>query len=127
MGRKKKAEEKKDTGRPTVMTPETLQKLELGFMHGMTDVEACLYANISKSTLYNYCNENPAFMERKEELKKQPSVKAKLNVVNAIEMGDVDLSKWYLERRNKDEFSQKQQIEAEVNSEVNITIELVDE
>lgn len=127
MGRKKKAEEKHPGGRPTVVTPEVLQKLEYGFMRGMTDVEACLYADISKSTLYEYCNKNPEFAERKEELKKQPSVKAKLNVVNAIELGDVDLSKWYLERRNKDEFSQKQQIEADVNSEVNITIELVDE
>ena len=54
-------------------------------------------------------------------------MQAKLNVTEAIENGDVDLSKWYLERRNKDEFSQKQQIEADVSNEITINIELVDE
>ena len=122
---KKKKEDNR--GRPTVITPEVLRKLEYGFMRGMTDVEACLYAEISKTALYEYCGKNPAFAERKEELKKHPSVQAKLNVTEAIENGDVDLSKWYLERRNKDEFSQKQQIEADVSNEITINIELVDE
>jgi hypothetical protein len=76
--------------------------------------------------LYDYCNKYPEFSERKETLKKQPSVKAKLNVTEAIEQGDVDLSKWYLERKNKDEFSLKQQIEADVQDTINIKVELVD-
>ena len=114
-------------GRPTVVTPEVVAKLEYGFMRGMNDTEACLYADISRSAFYDYCNKNPEFTDRKEELKKQPSVKAKLNVTEAIEQGDVDLSKWYLERRNKDEFSLKQEIKADVTEEVTINLELVDE
>lgn len=110
------AEENK-VGRPTVMTPEMVQKLEYGFLKGLTDVECCLYAGISKQTLYDYCNKHPEFTDRKEDLKKQPSVQAKLNVTEAIEQGDVDLSKWYLERRNKDEFSLKQEIKADVSIE----------
>lgn len=114
-------------GRPTVMTEEVLQKLEYAFMRGLSDVEACLYANIATSTLYNYCNDNPYFMERKEELKKYPTAQAKLNVTEAIENGDTDISKWYLERRAKDEFSTKQEIAADVNSDVTINIELTDD
>ena len=114
-------------GRPTVMTEEVLQKLEYAFMRGLSDVEACLYANIATSTLYNYCNDNPDFMERKEELKKHPTAQAKLNVTEAIENGDTDISKWYLERRAKDEFSTKQEISADVNSDVTINIELTDD
>lgn len=114
-------------GRPTVMTEETIQKLEYAFMRGLTDLEACLYADISKSTLYNYCEENPDFMDRKEELKKHPTAKAKLNVFEALENKDVDVSKWYLERRAKDEFSAKQEISADVKNEVTINIELSDE
>lgn len=112
-------------GRPTVMTKATIQKLEDGFMKGLTDEQCCDYADISSSTLYNYCNEHPEFMEKKERLKNSPSVKAKINVVEAIESGDIELSKWWLERKNKAEFSTKQEIDATVN-DVDITIRLVD-
>jgi hypothetical protein len=104
-------------GRPTVMTEDVLQKLEYAFMRGLTDVEACLYADIGTTTLYNYCEENPEFRERKEELKKNPVVQAKLNVFEAIESKDIDMSKWYLERRAKDEFSTKQEVAANVTYE----------
>lgn len=114
-------------GRPTVMTEEVLQKLEYAFMRGLTDLEACLYANIGTTTLYNYCEENPEFRERKEELKKNPTAKAKLNVYEAIENKDVDVSKWYLERRAKDEFSTKQEIKADVDADFTINIELTDD
>ena len=116
-----------NVGRPTVMTEEALQKLEYAFMRGLNDVEACLYANIGTTTLYNYCTEHEDFRERKEELKKQPTAQAKLNVYEAIEKKDVDVSKWYLERRAKDEFSTKQEINADVKNEVTINIELSDE
>lgn len=101
-------------GRPTVMTEEVLQKLEYAFMRGLTDLEACLYANIGTTTLYNYCDENPAFRERKEELKQHPTAKARLNVTEAIENGNEDLSKWWLERKVKDEFSTKQEVSGDI-------------
>ena len=34
-------------GRPTVFTPEVLQKLEQGFKIGLTDTECCCYADIN--------------------------------------------------------------------------------
>lgn len=120
------AEENK-VGRPTVMTAEVLNKLEYGFMKGLTDAQCCNYADISPATLYNYCNDHPDFLERKEQLKNSPSVKAKLNIVEAIEEGNPELSKWWLERKEKNEFSTKQEIDADVNSDVTITIELSDD
>ena len=120
-------QKKSNAGRPTVVTPEIVAKLEYGFMRGMNDTEACLYADISRSAFYDYIQKNPEFGDRKEELKKYPAVKAKLNITEAIEQGDEDLSKWYLERRNKDEFSLKQEIKADVQEELTINIELVDE
>ena len=101
-------------GRPTVMTEEVVQKLEYAFMRGLNDIEACDYANISRSTLHNYCNDHPEFLDRKEELKHHPTAKAKLNVTEAIENGDEDMSKWWLERKAKDEFSTKQTIDGEI-------------
>lgn len=97
-------------GRPTVMTEDVLKKLEFAFLKGMTDEEASLYANITPQTLYNYCNAHPEYFERKELLKKMPKVKAKINIVEGIEAGDPELSKWYLERKAKDEFSTRQDV-----------------
>ena len=116
-----------DRGRPTVMTDDLVNKMEYGFMKGLNITECCHYANISRQTFYNYVENNPEFMDRIEELKSNPSTKAKLNVVEAIENGDTDLSKWWLERKNKDEFSLKQEVSADVNSNVTINVELVDE
>ena len=114
-------------GRPTVMTDDVIGKLEMLFAKGLSDREACLIANIHPSTLYDYCSANPEFAERKELLKEQIKTQAKLNIAEAITNKDADLSKWYLERKAKDEFSTKQEISADVNSEVTINIELIEE
>ncbi len=91
------------------MTPETIAKLEEGFLMGFTDREASLYANIVPATLYTFCNENPEFGERKELLKENVKMIAKKNVVGGIQKGDKPLSQWYLERRDRD-FSDKRDI-----------------
>lgn len=108
-GRPKK---KNPGGRPKSIDDKILAKLEEGFLIGLTDRECCLYANINPSTLYRYCEENPDFSERKEMLKEQPKIKAKMNIIESInKYKDTDLSKWYLERKSKDEFGAKQTIE----------------
>ena len=99
-----------EVGRPTVMTEETVNKLEQGFTMGFTDEEACLYANISKQTLYDYCKKVEGYTDRKEGLKNHPKLLAKVNLYNALkENKRVDDSKWYLERRAK-EFKPKSDI-----------------
>lgn len=97
-------------GRPTVMTEETLNKLEDGFVKGLSDREACLYAGISTQTMYNYQHDNPDFIERKELLKDSVKMRAKLNIEEAIQAKNLNLSQWYAERRDKD-FSGKQEID----------------
>ena len=51
--------------RPTVMTDDIVAKLESAFLMGCTDNEACLYADIDRSTLYRYQEKNPEFSDRK--------------------------------------------------------------
>lgn len=89
-------------GRPQVMTEVTLQKLEQIFAIGGTDTEACFYAGIAPSTLYNYQNEHPKYLERKEALKEQPILKARQTVVKALDLPQH--AHWYLERKKKKEF-----------------------
>ncbi len=108
-----------EIGRPTVMTPETIAKLEEGFISGLSDREACLYANINPATLYRFCEENPDFSERKELLKEQVKMNAKFNVATGIKAGDKPLSTWYLERRDK-AFNPKQEVEHSGNVVINL-------
>lgn len=102
---------KSNVGRPKKIDENVLRKLEQGFVYGYSDAEACLYADISTTTLYTYCKDNPEFTERKEQLKNRPKMRAKLNVANSLDRGDVDVSRWYLERKAKDEFGNNQKIE----------------
>jgi len=100
-----------DIGRPTVMTEEVLRKLEDAYSNDATDLEACFLANISKSTLYDYQQDNPDFVERKKALKEMTKYRAKKNIKEKIQEGDVDTSKWYVERKGKDEgFSNRQEL-----------------
>lgn len=97
-------------GRPPAMDEDTLRILEGAFADGATDELACFLAQISPSTLYLYQSEHPEFSERKKYLKDQTKFQAKKNIRNAIENGDLDTSKWYAERKMKDEFSQRQEM-----------------
>lgn len=92
-----------EVGRPTVMTQEVLDKLEYAFSIGCTDEEACIYADISPATLYNYQKDNPKFLERKELLKQTPILRARETVVKSLNSPDMAFR--YLERKKKDEFA----------------------
>ena len=64
-------------GRPTIMTVATVSKLKEGFSFGLNDTQACLYAGISRTTLFNYQEEHPEFINRKEELREDVKMNAK--------------------------------------------------
>lgn len=95
-------------GRPTIMTPNTLNHLRQAFAIGCTDEEACAYAKIACSTLYKYQNEHPEFIEEKEQLKQEPILKAKNTIVQNLD--DPKNAQWYLERKKKDEFSTRSEL-----------------
>ncbi len=81
------------------MTPETVQKLETAFLMGCTDLEACLFAGIVKTTLYTYQNDNPEFLARKETLKQNPYMKSRSVLMGALERNDVNTAHKILERK----------------------------
>lgn len=99
-----------DVGRPTVMDEITLQKLESAFSNDATDEQACFLANISEATLYNYQKEHPEFIERKKALKKMITYQAKVNIKNKIIEGDIETSKWILPKREKEDYSERQEL-----------------
>ena len=110
MGYKIKENGKKDTGRPTKLTPETILLLEQAFSMGCSDLEACVHANIGKTSLYNFQAEHPEFVERKELLKEKLVLKARSVIANALNNKDENTAKWYLEKKKKDEFGNRTEI-----------------
>lgn len=104
MGRKPKNK----GGRPTVMTPEVVAKLEQAFAIDATVEEACSYADISRDSFYDYLKINPKFSDRIADLRNRPVLKARQTIVKALETSDG--AKWYLERKAKKEFSSRSEI-----------------
>lgn len=98
------------TGRPTKLTPETIDKLRTAFLIGCSDVEACLFADISKTALYNYQQKHPEFVDKKEQWKEQLALKARTVIADALNNKDENTAKWYLERKKKNEFGTRTEI-----------------
>ncbi len=113
MTKKKDPKDYLPVGRPTVMTEEVVNKLEQAFSMGCSDLEACLFADISKQTLYDYQEKHPEFVDRKAMLKQKMIFKARSVIAEALNKKDENTAKWLLERKLKDEFSTK--IESNVN------------
>ena len=99
-------------GRPKAITKKVWEVLEEAFLLGLSDAEACLKAGITKPTLYKYLEENPEKEERRDVLKENIKMHAKINIANGIKTGNIELSKYYLERTDK-EFSKKMKVENE--------------
>ena len=110
-------------GRPTKMTTRTVALLLTAFSNSFTDEEACIYADISKNTLYRYIDKHPEFWHQKEILKKKPNMKAKLNWLDKINKKDYQASKDWLERKAKDEFSLRTELWAKVDLGITISEE----
>ena len=85
--------------RPTVMTDEIVAKLESAFLLGCTDNEACLYADIDRSTLYRYQEKHPEFSDRKEVLKSNPYMLSRGVLIDALRDGDVATAHKMIDRK----------------------------
>lgn len=95
-----KRKRKSNAGRPPVVTPAVVQKLEQAFLMGCTDAEACLFADIAPRTLYAYCERNEEFAQRKEVLKQNPVMQARSVVLDAIKIDrDVAAAQKLLDRK----------------------------
>ena len=128
-GKEKKKTAKKSEnkgGRPTKMTSETIAKLEQAFSLGCSDLEACIYADVSPSILYRFQEKNPEFRERKEMLKQKLVLKARTVVAEALKNKDENTAKWYLERKARDEFAAKQEVAVGNLESSPFKIEIVD-
>jgi flagellar biosynthesis/type III secretory pathway chaperone len=114
---KKEAEK---TGRPTMMTPETIKKLKEAFSQGFSIDNACIWAEISKPTFYSYCDKEEGFLDYCKTLQKKPLIKSIVIINKALDEGDLPTAKWLAERKGQDEYSLKTKTEhsGEIKSKV---------
>jgi len=101
---------------------EVRAKLEAGAQLDVPVEKCCTYAQISRYSYHRYLKAHPDFATKLQSLRLTPSIKARQNVVKSIvEEKDVENSKWWLERRERDEFNLRQQVEH--TGEVDLNLE----
>lgn len=110
----------KKSGRPLKMTEDVINKLEYALSIGCTITEACLYADISVQTFYNYLDRHPSYKDRVDKLRDSAVLKARKTVVDSIESGDEVTAKWYLEKKRRDEFGNKTEVLVESTNTLSI-------
>lgn len=89
-------------GRPSDMTVDVVTKLIAAFNNAYNIGEACGYAGISRMTYYRWLEKDDEFSYKMSEAQAAPNKKAKEVVLTAINEGDVNTAKWYLDRRDPD-------------------------
>lgn len=95
-------------GRPTKLNDTIVQKLKDAFKLWCSIKEACCYAEISTSTYHEWISKNKEFSDEIELSKKYLEYKSRAVIAGSLEAWDVKTAMWYLERKNKREFSSHQ-------------------
>jgi len=98
-------------GRPEVITKDTVLKLEQAYQNGFSVMRACQLSGISRSTYYKHLKEQPEFSDKMTLAQQYPAEVARQSIVKAISNGDIGAAKWWLERKAKDEFGVKADIQ----------------
>lgn len=109
MGRPTKREQtnRKIAAAVTKLTPEVVKKLEEAFAMDCTVSEACLYAEISRQTYYDWIKKNKKLADRFDELRETPVLKARATIIKGLD--NVGTAQWYIERKRKTEFTSRQE------------------
>jgi len=100
-------ETKKYKTRELAMSGDKLANFKQGITRGLTITESLAFAGVSYREWRTYKKHNPDILEDIEVLKNMPSIKAKFNLVEELNKNNVQVSQWWLERKNAQEFCLK--------------------
>lgn len=113
-GRKNK--ENAFMGRPTVMTKQTLAKLEMAFRMDCNEREACIFAGIDPATLYRYKQKNPDFCIEIDEWKESLPIMSRAVIAERISVHKSVEDSWaYLRTKRKGEFAEQKNLKVDTN------------
>ncbi|MBP9759261.1 hypothetical protein KBD45_06200 [Candidatus Dojkabacteria bacterium] len=96
-------------GRPTVVTEQVLSKLKAVLQRGISVKKACIYARIGEKTFYRHYNNDSVFRQFIEDCRDYVTIVAGEVITEDITKNkNVSTAKWWVERKDSDEFSLKQ-------------------
>lgn len=84
---------------------KVISDLKAGLQRDFTIIEACVYAGITSDTYYRWLKESDEFREEMDRARQHMSELSKKVIMDAVEKGDKDSAKWWLERRKKELYS----------------------
>lgn len=93
-----------------------ISDLKQGFYRDYTVEQACLYAGINKDTFYDWRKACTEFAHQMDMAKNTLKIIAKDNISGQIRRGDMKTTRWWLERRLKDEFSTRNESDIDITS-----------
>lgn len=99
-------------GRPTVVTEQVLSKLKAVLQRGISVKKACVYARIAEKTFYRHYNNDSVFRQFIEDCRAYTTLIAGEVVVDdIIKNKNVSTAKWWLEKKDPEEFVNKPVVE----------------
>lgn len=120
LSEKDKKENRKGLGRQSKLTDSLRDKLFYACSIGCSLAECALYADISYSTLMKWRKDDKALSDRMDLLRNKPILKARENVIKALDENDPIMTRWYLERKKADEFTVRHDVTVSDNLTVSI-------
>jgi hypothetical protein len=103
-GRKRKS----NAGRPTVMTPEVMRKLEQAFTIDCSIEEACSFAGIGTTSFFEYQRKHPEYTEVVQSYRNRLAIRARQALAKTID--EAKNAQWWLERKRRAEFAMRQEV-----------------
>ena len=103
-----------------------IEDIEYCWLLDCSESELLLYCQIEKETYKRILDANPRLKNRENALRSHPELLARQNLVEAIKAGDLDTSKWYLERKRPEEFVKPAKIDSTTTINQNIPLPVED-
>lgn len=97
--------EKPKLGRPSVLTPEAVRKLEAALAAGFGVNAACYFSGVSRSVYYERKATDKEFSDKMRLAEEFSTYKARLTILRAIDNGDVAAAKFWLTHKARAEFA----------------------
>lgn len=101
-------------------TDQVVSDLKAAFKDDLSNEEACHYAKIHPDTYYEWRKLSDEFSAQMDIAKSYVARRAKQLLAKAIENGGIDEAKWYLERRQRKDYSSR--IEQDNSGDISISI-----
>jgi hypothetical protein len=114
-----------EDGKFTKKDKETVRLIEEAFAMDCSKTEACLNANISRQTLYDWMKEDTGWAKRLDKLKATPFLLARKTIVKGIRENTRDAFE-YMKRKNRKEFGDNVDLTSDGNELKPVLVKFID-